>query len=285
VRHWACNTCSGIAFQGEKAVTVTLHAEGGAFAAAIPQLLVFPATGTGQPATLPVTGITLTAQGTNFGVIGSLSAADVLVDYGGGGGSNGGGNLLLYSVNPAGRATEYGHDTVSSSSLHGFVIDLTANPAGSDAAFAIYTQGGAPCPSFTTHLLDTSTRTVTTPATPSGGGPGGWLVQGTWLDRSGTPYVSLVPNQSDCAAGIQAPSGQPMPAGVAPVVCKLTGGTWVQTTTGIFQASYGPGNWLAKVTGVTGQNETTPQDLTISSGAGTTPLTITNATDFAWAPS
>jgi hypothetical protein len=104
-------------------------------------------------------------------------------------------------------------------------------------------------------------------------------VEGTWVDRTGTPYASLAPSPSDCATNTTLTS-----SGVTPIVCKLSGGNWVPTGHGVFQAAYGPGNWLAEETGVTAQNGLAPATLTISDGTGTIPVTIPNAYSFTWAP-
>jgi hypothetical protein len=45
LRHWACQVCGGIAFQSEQAVTAGGQAAGGPLTSAIPELLVFPASG------------------------------------------------------------------------------------------------------------------------------------------------------------------------------------------------------------------------------------------------
>jgi hypothetical protein len=155
----------------------------------------------------------------------------------------------------------------------------------------MYSQSGAPCPYYAAWVLDTANRTLIQPKTPAGGGPDGWLVQGMWFDQTGAPYVSLVPNLGTCSTSTP-PSGSPQPAGATPIVCKLSGGAWVQAGRGVFRAAYGPGRWLAEKTGVTGQDGSGPATLTISGGTGTTPVTIADVTTtgfryadvFAWAP-
>jgi serine/threonine-protein kinase len=78
LRSWTCQ-CADTTFLGNQAVSVSQQAASGINTTAIPQLLVFPATGSGQPATLPVTGIR-TADFTQFRVLGSISPTDVVVD-------------------------------------------------------------------------------------------------------------------------------------------------------------------------------------------------------------
>jgi hypothetical protein len=68
---------------------------------------------------------------------------------------------------------------------------------------------------------------------------------------------------------------------VAPVVCKLVNGAWVKTGSGVFQASYGPGNWLVEYAGVMGSDEA-QRTFTISNGVSRT--TVSNVIGFAWAP-
>ena len=66
-----------------------------------------------------------------------------------------------------------------------------------------------------------------------------------------------------------------------PVVCKLVNGVWVKTGSGVFQAGYGPGNWLVEDTGVMG-NDGPQQTFTLSNGVSRT--TVTNVIGFVWAP-
>jgi hypothetical protein len=82
-------------------------------------------------------------------------------------------------------------------------------------------------------------------------------------------------------------------------VCKLSGGAWVRAGAGVFQAAYGPGQWLAEIAGTTDQNGGAPATLTISggasssgagssgagsSGAGHAVVTVPSVSAFAWAP-
>jgi hypothetical protein len=297
-RTWSCQNCIGLAFQGQQAVTVNGQTAGGPqqFISAAPQLLVYPQSGAGQPVTLPVTGITGQRQGSDFRLLGNVSPTELVVAYGDAGGSNMGGYQFLYQVNSAGQATEYGAGDLSQAtqSLNqpaGTFVDFTANRAGSQVLFSMYSQAGAPCPFYAAWVLDTAKRTLVEPKTPAGGGPDGWLVQGMWFDASGVPYVSLVPNLGTCSTNTP-PSGSPEPVGVAPTVAKLSGGTWVPVGRGVFRAAYGPGGWRAEKTGVTSQDSSGPATLTISGGPGTAPVTVANVTDpafryagaFAWAP-
>jgi hypothetical protein len=92
--------------------------------------------------------------------------------------------------------------------------------------------------------------------------------------------VSLLASASPCAA----PQGQSVLAtNTASVVCKLVGTTWVRVGTGVFQAAYGPGHWLAEQSGVSDQTGASPQTLTISDGSATT-ATAPDVIAFAWEP-
>jgi hypothetical protein len=289
VRHWVCQ-CVGLAFQGRQAVAVSSHAAGGEQTAAIPELLVFPVTGTGPPATLPVTGITtITAFSgidTEFNVLGSVSATGLVVSYGNAGGTDGG-TPILYRVNAAGQATRYPYQPPLPSTLAiGHTGNFTANQADSEFAFSTYSETSYACYLSTAWALDAATGGIIRPKLPAGGGPDGWLggpdgwlVEGMWVDRTGTPYASLVPSPSDCATNTPLNS-----AGVTPTVCKLSGGSWVPTGRGVFQAAYGPGNWLAEESGVTDQNGYHTENLSISHGTGTANVTVPNVSAFTWAP-
>jgi RNA polymerase sigma factor (sigma-70 family) len=282
VRHWACQGCVGMAFLGKQAVTVSSQAAGSALTAAIPQLLVFPATGSGQPATLRVTGIT-TADGTEFNVLGSVSPADLVVSYGYTGGTAGG-SPVLYRVNAAGQATQYQYQPPHPNEFIGAVGNFTVSQASGEFAFSTSGETSAFCYATLSWALDTATGAIISPKTPATGGgpnpgPAGWLVEGIWVDQTGTPYASLAPSPSDCATNSTLKSN-----GITPIVYKLSGGSWVQTGRGIFQSAYGPGNWLAEKAGVTIQNGAAPATMTISDGTGKTPVTVPNADSFAWAP-
>jgi serine/threonine-protein kinase len=301
LRSWSCLYCNGVAFQGGHAVMAAPQSTGtGSLTRARTQLLVFPESGSGQPTTLTVTGLpTDPLLFTRFWLLGSASPADVVVDYGDMGGSNAGGSQLLFRVNSAGQATEYGHATIGQyppapNTIAGAVGQLMVNQAGSEIAFTTYSQAGAACPFTTAYVLDPATGTITSPKVPVGGGPDGWLVQGVWFDQSGVPYISLVPNLGTCSEATP-PSGSPpspYPAGVTPIVCKLSGSSWVPTGRGVFVAAYGPGGWLAEKTGVTPHGDSGPVTLTISGGTGIAPVTVANVTTtgfgsaqaFAWAP-
>jgi hypothetical protein len=271
-------------FLGKRAVTVSSQAAGSGTTAAIPQLLVFPATGSGPPTMLPVTGIATVGLGTEFNVLGYVSPAEVVVSYGITGGTAGG-NPVLYRVNAAGQATQYQYQPPHPNEIIGAVGDFTASAASGEFAFSTSGETSAFCFSTLSWALDTATGAIISPKTPATGGgpnpgPAGWLVEGTWVDRTGTPQASLVPSPSDCATNTTLKS-----SGVTPIVYKLSGGSWVQTTgRGVFRAAYGPGNWLAEEVGVTVGNGLAPATLTISDGTGTTPVTVPHADSFAWAP-
>jgi hypothetical protein len=287
LRTWACQGCSSVAFLGEQAVSVSGPVAASPFGAPPPSLLVFPQSGTGQPTTLPVTGIKHLPIDTEFWVVGSTSPDSVVVDYGDLGGSNAGGIQLLYQVSPDGKATQYGHGTVSQSrptpgTILGRITTFAASQTGSEAVFTAGQNGGACGGIQVAHLLDTRADTVSTPSMPAGGGPAGYWVEGMWFDRTGTPYASLLPNTSDCSTTGTPVSGG-MPSNSPFTVVKLQGGSWVTTGTGVYQAAYGPGGWVAEMTG-TWTPAGPPKSLTISGGPGTTPVTIPDVSSFAWAP-
>jgi serine/threonine-protein kinase len=297
LRSWPCQ-CIGLAFLGGQAVTVNGPTAGGPqqFVAAQPQLLKFPASGSGQPVTMPVTGIATIGQGSDFRLLGSVSPTGLVVAYGEAGGSNMGGYQILYHVNSAGQATQYGTGSLNQGTQPlnqpvGTFVDFTVNQAGSEALFSTYSQAGAMCPYLSAWVLDPASRTLIKPGTPAGGGPDGWLVQGVWFDRTGTAYASLVPNLGTCSTTTP-PSGSPQPAGVAPIVVKLSGSNWMPAGRGVFRAAYGPGSWLAEKAGVTTQGLAGPAALTISDGTAVAPVTVPDVTSaalaytdiFAWAP-
>ena len=109
---------------------------------------------------------------------------------------------------------------------------------------------------------------ITAPKTPADVGPEGWAVAGTWFDRTGTPYASLVPNASTCLTGGSGNGKvtRPTPANAVPTVVKLRGGSWVKAGTGVFQAAYGPGNWAATYSGSI-RSYVKVASLTISNGS------------------
>lgn len=287
VRHWACQ-CTGMTFLGKQAVTVNDQTAGGPQqdVTAQPQLIVLPATGTGQPTTLPLTGVARIRPGTEFRLLGNVSPAQVVVNYGDAGGSDLGGAQTLYHVNAAGQATPYGHVATGGNgpnAIFGAVGDFAANRAGTEIAFSVFSRGGGCGGGFDADVINTATGAVTTPKTPAGGGPEGWWVEGMWFDSTGTAYVSLAPNLSTCTTG-GAPPATYQPVGYLPIVCKLVNGTWVKTgSSGVFQASYGPGSWVAELTGPTTQDGTAPTTVTVT--VGTSPFTISGVTALAgWAP-
>jgi eukaryotic-like serine/threonine-protein kinase len=311
LRSWTCQQCASLAFQGSHAVSVSQQAVSNTVATQ-PELLVFPASGNAQPVTLPVTGIAAHVS-TVFSVLATVSPADVIATYGTHYGAHGTGTELLYRVNPAGQATKYGTRALDQgtgpSDIYGQSLgDFAANAAGSTFEFDETRSGGAACTGTVAQVLQTATGTVATPATPPGGGGLGWEVQGMWFDQAGTPYVSLLPSTHGCAAPLPG-AGNIVPGHAAPIVCKLSGGTWVPAGTGVFQAAYGPGTWLAEIAGTTGQNGGAPTTLTITGGAssggassggassggatsggassgGAAPAsaTVPSVTAFAWAP-
>jgi serine/threonine-protein kinase len=276
LRRWACQGCAGLAFQGGQAVSVASPAGG----TAVTELLRFPESGPGQPTTEAISGIPASGQPvTDFEVLGHIPGGDLVVQYGNLAADNAS-SQLLYDVSPSGQATEYGHATLDGSPIVGSIGNFTANQEGTQAAFSVYFGAGITCPSFKASLLDTATGTVTFPALPPIGAHEAWLVQGMWFDRSGTPYVSAVRSAPSCGGS----AASPYPVGATPTVFTLSNGTWVAVGSGAFQAAYGPGSWLAEITGVTGQNDASPTTLTISDGPGTAQFTVPGVTAFAWAP-
>jgi hypothetical protein len=268
VRNWTCQ-CGGVGFFGDQVLSVNAATGGGPMfqGAAVTQLLVFPQSGSAQPTPLPVTGIAGVGQiNTEFRLLGNLSPTEVVVDFG-----YGHGTLQVQQPGPG--------------TIFGEVVDFTTTAAGSELAFTEYSNGGACGGSQAAQLLDTASGAVSTPATPAGGGTGGYWVEGVWFDKSGTPYASLVPNASTCSTTGTPPAGGFFPAGATPTVVKLAGGAWVAAGTGVLRAAYGPGDWLAEQTGTTPTANDEGTSLTISDGAGTTPVKVAApVTNFAWAP-
>jgi hypothetical protein len=257
---------------------------------AVTQLLVFPRTGSGQPTPLPVTGIADAGLASSeFLLQGNVTPAGVVIDFGDPGGSDLGGFQTLYHVNSAGQATPYNHVAAAAinpgpTTIFGDVGGLAANRAGTEIVFNAYSRGGICGGTDPAQVLDTATGAVTTPRTPAGGGLSGWWVQGMWFDQTGTAYASLIPNESTCATTGAAPTAGLSPAGYKPIVCKLVDGSWVKTGSGVFKASYGPGNWLAQATGTTG-TALGGNRMTLTLSGGKAPVTVPGASDFAWAPS
>jgi hypothetical protein len=268
---------------GEQAVATYLPSAGYPPAT---QLLEYPRSGSGQPVARTVTGLPLVSHGgssTAFSVslLGSLPSGGIVV------------NLvsatepytpaeLFYRIDSAGHATEYGTGTVGNSTLTG-IGNFAISAAGTEFAFA----ADSGCRNFhhgdqginTPSLLDPATGTVTTPATPAGGGTFGYWVEGTWFDPSGAPHVSLLKNLSDCASDVAL-----WPSGATPADYALAGGRWVQTGSGVLQEEYGPGTWAAETTGtppVAGSAPAFP--LTVFDGSSVR-ARVPDVITFAWAP-
>jgi serine/threonine-protein kinase len=206
LRHWSCASCTGLAFLGERAVTL----DGSSSAGAAPALLVFPQSGNAQPTTLRLAGPDTHAFATEIFHLANIPGGDLVIDYGQVGGSAGDGAQLLYRVSSTGQATPYGPASLAASKIGGNLDNFTANPAGTQFAFTLGLQCGAYGGHTTADLMDTATGVLTTPAMPNGGGPDGYWVEGVWFDQSGAAYASLVPNLSDCAT---APSQYPRSSG------------------------------------------------------------------------
>lgn len=280
VRSWPCTSCTAAAFQSDRLVTTEEAIGTDGLPSAIPQLHVYPADGS-APTLEPVTGITRAAFDTDFILMGATTPGTVVVAYGDAGGSNGGGTQLLYRVDGSGRARLYGSrarlDESSPGQIFGGLSMATTDARGDQMSFVTSQRGGACGYGQETDLLNTTTGVVTTPTVPSGGGPDGFTTQGLWFDRSGAAYASFIPNPSDCAT-----SGAPLPSfpsNVTPVVCRVEEGRWVWVGEGVIQASYGPGGWVARLTGTVPMTTGT---LTVSHGKTT--AAIPRVTSFAWAP-
>ena len=282
-RRWACPTCTGAGFLGERAVAVATPSVG------YPprtQLLEYPLSGSGPPAARMVTGLppapadqSQVAYGARM--LGSLPTGGIVVEL------VAANQLytpaeLFYRINSAGHATKYGTGRAGSGTLRG-IGALAINAAGTELAFT----ADSGCPNYhhgdqginVPSLLNPAAGTVTTPPTPAaGGGTFGYWVEGMWFDSSGTPHASLLKNLSDCAS-----SGPLWPPGAAPADCVLAGGRWVKTGSGVLQAQYGPGRWVAETRGTpaTGGPEAFP--LTISDGSSVR-ATVSDVSVFAWAP-
>jgi hypothetical protein len=293
LRHWTCN-CAGIAFFGDQAVSVDSQTAGGPMdqVKAVTQLLVFPSSGSGQPTTLPVTGLPTAGMVTSeFYLLGNASPADVVIGFGDPGGSDLGGTQLLFKVSSAGQATQYGHDTISAQAgpdtPFGDLGNFSVNQAGSELAFSTFSRAGGCGGDFAAYVLNTATGVITVPKTPAGVGREGWTVEGIWFDQAGTPYASLVPNTSTCLSGGFG-NGQVASltaANVVPTVVKLQDGTWVKAGSGVFRVAYGPGNWQATFTGRIA-SYLDAVSITVSGQAGKKSATVStmSVTPFAWSP-
>ena len=296
VRTWACVACTGLAFLGGRAVTVAQQFAGGAPTAAGPQLVEYPAAGSGDPTTLAVTGIpdSGSAQGfdTDFRLLTAVAAGTVVVAYGSAGGSDFGGDELLYRVGPNGRATGYGDATANAPSngpgtIFGGLSDAMAASADGSLALVETGSSGRCGESNTPVVVDTATGAVSTPKLPStGGGTGGFWVEGLWYDASGTPYVSLVPNGSYCSSTGTATTtgtgtGPIFPVSANPIVGKLVDGAWTVVGRGTFQASYGPGGWLAAQDGTISNSV---EKATVKVTHGSTSYSLSGVISCAWAP-
>lgn len=282
-RRWACPTCSGVGFLGEQAVAVAMASVGFPPRA---QLLKYPLSGSGPPVARMVTGlppVSPYASAVAYGarMLGSLPSGGIVVDLVAA-------NQLytpaeqFYRIDSAGHATKLGTGAVASGTLRG-IGNFAMNAAGTELAFTAdagcanhhHGDQGINIPS----VLDPAAGTVTTPATPAGGGEFGYWVEGMWFDSSGTPHVSLVKNLSDCAS-----SGPLWPPGATAIDCTLAGGRWAQTGSGILQEADGPGGWVAEATGAvpaTSPAEVVP--LAISDGSSVR-AKVSNVSVFAWAP-
>lgn len=287
VRTWTCNLCTGLEFLGNRAVTVSQADAGGEASAAVPRLLEYPASGFAAPTALAVTGIPTVGMGTDFMLMATISPSAVVVAYGNAGGSDLGGSHLLYRVDTTGKATEYGHNKLSSlgngpTEIFGGLKLGTAAPSGSTLTFNEISRGGACGGSSAALVLDTATGAISTPSVPSGGGSEGYWVEGLWFDAENTAYASLVPNNSTCSGSGDAATGSLIPDG-KPIVCKLVDGHWTTVGTGVFAASYGAGGWMAQQTGTISQSSEMVAATTVSHGATTYKLP-SGVGAFAWQP-
>ncbi len=277
-RHWPCDGCFGIAFQGDQVVTVPGDAIGGAYTGkAIPELLVFPANGS-SPLKESITGIPFGQIDTDFRLLGDSPSGTPVVAYGNAGGSDLGGAQQLYRVNQAGQATPLGQ-APSSNPIFGDLGTLATDKSGDQVSVVTYTAEGACGGVYHAYVINSLTGAVTTPSTPSGGGASGFAVEGLWYDAAGNAYASLVSNPYP---GICGTTGSPAPGPNlrAAIVCKLVGGQWVRTGAGPLQTAYAPGGWLAQTSPAS--SVPTPASLVISHG--TTAITVPDVITFAWAP-
>jgi hypothetical protein len=287
---WACQDCGGLAFFGDKLVTVTGPDAGGTSQApaATPRLLVFPDSSAGQPATLPVAGIQGGGQGTSvFQIVGNSSPADVIVEYGVAFNASQAVETL-YRVGPDGSAAQVGRLTGQLVKLAGNVNIVRIAPgarAGTQMAYSVGLFGG--CQSYVAHVLDTATGAVTTPAMPPGG-PDGYVVNSMWSDPAGALYASLAPNPLPSCDDVTG-STPPATSLNDSVEVRLSGGAWVATGAdkGVILAGYGPGDWQARAISTgSGLAAGSGTSMTIT---GTTPGGAVNATvadvaGLAWAP-
>ena len=214
---------------------------------------------------------------TDFELLAGAAGDSLIVSYGDAGGSDMGGPQTLYRVNAAGQATLLSGS--KSGKASGALGEVTSDQAGDQIAFVTETRGGI-CGYYTeAFVLNTATGAMTSPAVPTGGGPGGFLVQGLWFDQAGTAHAAFIPNLSDCATSDNAPT---YPAHSTALDYEAENGRWVQAGTGMIQADYAPGGWLAELTGTIEYASQAAYQLTLSHGKTTT--TIPGVTSFTWSP-
>jgi hypothetical protein len=299
-RHWACKTCLGVEFLVDQAVAVS-QLPAAANTEPVTQLLEYPRSGTGPPVTRTVTGLPYLSGGEiaaaySLVVDGTTPSGGIVIEIvaGGQGGMFNNPGVVFYHIDVTGRATEYGHYTVGNSNVRGGAANLVINPAGPE--FGFISSGGCG-PHYTVDelivLLDTTTDYATAPPMPPGGGRSGYWPGGIWFDPSGAPHVSLVANSATCGNGIGSPY---WPAGAQPIDCMLVGNRWVKTGSGVFQEAYGPGTWVAQMTGTLSPSDMNPGPvqigdhlsgttiLTVYHGDARSPVTARNVISFAWAP-
>jgi hypothetical protein len=276
-----------VEFQGQRAVVVPLSAAGGEVASATPELLEFPADGSAAPQEESVTGITPGGPGTDFRLLADLPDGDLVVAYGSAGGSDLGGTQLLYSVDPAGHAVEYGKTslrqlpTSSAPVVFGDLGDFTVDRSGAEAAFITATRAGICGGVDTLDLLDTASGSMTVPRDPAGGGHDGFWVEGLWFDPAGVAYASLIPNMTNCDTYRPGTVPTFYPPHDSPIVYERLDGTWTRTgSSGVFQAGYGPAGWAGQLTGTS--PEAASYTLVLSRGAAD--ITIPGVSEFEWAP-
>jgi hypothetical protein len=81
---------------------------------------------------------------------------------------------VLYHVDSAGHATEYGNTTIANSKISGSLSDFAISPTGRQIAIASFTRGGICGGDQQAFLIDTASGTALSPVVPAGGGPEGY---------------------------------------------------------------------------------------------------------------
>jgi hypothetical protein len=287
-RQWPCTNCIGVTFLGEQAVGVTPSSTPNTGAA---HLLEYPVTGSGPPATVPVTGLPdIDLQGGNVSygteVLGTVPAtgaapASILLYFYWGYMPQQDPWAFFYHVSAAGKATKYG------TQMSGAVGTWTTAPTDGEFPVLIMTEG---CGSYP-EVLDTASGTLAAPSPPAtGNAESSYVATDVWIAPSGAIHAAMLRSPaSGCMVGH---GGWDWPPDPQPVDFVRQGSGWAKTGSGILQAAYGPGRWMATVTGTaarygliqTADNLSENTTMTISDGSPGALATVPDVAAFIWAP-